>query len=341
MFSFRFASVVCIILMLTSFCHAGLIGKSYSDGKVTEIMQVDGGGDFRCRISGKSMLAGARLRVHVRGINSLSDAVMAKTFVETAFKNAKKIELTNIRLRNYYRVIADVEIDGKGLADLLVKQGFAKAIKTPPITTDAKKRLAAKTYAAKSPRSGAAVSIGRKTLSARKTIATNSQITNSLKNSPVSLSGEGFSKDTTFEDAIDKIRNSVRPALPIVVLWPEIKRNCFVEPDTPIGFDWNGKISIKRGLDLLLMSVAQRDGEKLQYYVDGGIVTIASTKVKFNRNVMRVYNVAELTAASQMMNQRQGYGNNNRNRNNGNRDNSRSNRSRRSSRNNRRSYSGR
>ena len=168
----------------------------------------------------------------------------------------------------------------------------------------------------------------------------------------------------TFEEAIDQIRNSVRPELPMVVLWPEIERNCFVQRDTPIGIEWNGKISIKKCLDLLLMGVAQSDGVGLQYYVDGGIVTIASKNAKLAKREIRVYNIAELTAASSMMNQGRygnqgGYGNqgNYGNRGNygnqgnygnlgnygnqgsygnyGNRRNNRSNRSNRSNRNNR------
>ena len=80
MLSSRFLLVVCIILLLTSFCHAGLIGKSYPDGKVTEILKIDGGGDFRCKISGKSLIAGAALRVHTRGINCPKNNVAAKAF---------------------------------------------------------------------------------------------------------------------------------------------------------------------------------------------------------------------------------------------------------------------
>lgn len=344
MLSSRFLLVVCIILLLTSFCHAGLIGRSYPDGKVTEITKVDGGGDFRCRISGKSLIAGARLRVHVRGTNCSKDNSQAKAFLETAFKEAKVVRLTNVRLRNYFRVIADVEIDGKNLADQLVKQGFTKPVKSVALDTGAIKTASylsrSKTYAASTTRPTGTRSIGRKVMAARKNALTNSQITNSMKSSPVVLSGKGFRPDMTFEEAIDQIRNSFSPALPIVVLWPEIERSCFVERDTPIGIEWNGNITVKKGLELLLMSVAQRDGVGLQYYVDGGIVTIASNNIKFNKPVLRVYNVAELTSISSAMNQgygnqgrygnRGGYGNQGRY---GNSRNNRNNRNNRSSRN--------
>jgi len=311
MLSSRFLLVVCIILLLTSFCHAGLIGRSYPDGKVTEITKVDGGGDFRCRISGKSLIAGAALRVHVRDTNCSKDSSEAKAFLETAFKEAKVIRLTNVRLRNYFRVIADVEIDGKNLADQLVKQGFTKSVKPAALDTGAIKTTSylyrGKTTATKTTRSTGTRSIGRKVMTARKNAMTNSKITNSMKSSPVVLGGKGFRPDMTFEEAIDQIRNSFNPALPIVVLWPEIERSCFVERDTPIGIEWNGKITVKKGLELLLMSVVPSDGVGLQYYVDGGIVTIASNNIKFDKPVLRAYNVAELTSVSPAMNQ--GYGN--------------------------------
>ncbi|MCF7955320.1 MAG: hypothetical protein K9M75_05925 [Phycisphaerae bacterium] len=307
----RFLPVICIVLLLASFCHASLIGSSYPGGKVTEITKVDGGGDFRCRISGKSLIAGARLKVHVRGADSISNADAAKAFTEAAFKQAKVIRLTNVRLRNYFRVIADVEIDGKNLADELVKQDLTKSVKPAALDTGAIKTTSylprTKLSDAGSTRQIGTKSIGRTVMAARKKHMTNSQITNSMKSSPVVLGGEGFKPDMTFEEAIEQIRNSFSPELPIVVLWPEIERNCFVERDTPIGIEWNGKITAKKGLELLLMSVAQSRGPGLQYYVDGGIVTIASNNLKLDKRVLRVYNVAELTSVSPTMNR--GYGN--------------------------------
>jgi hypothetical protein len=315
MFSSRYLIVVFVYVFFNSLCPAGLIGRSYPDGKVTEIIQVDDGANFRCRISGKSLIAGPALRVHVRGINSLKDKTLSKSFVETAFKDARNIRLTNVRLRNYFRIIADVAIDGNDLAGELIKQGFAKTAKVPPPSsvetkTAAYSKMRSERLNGKTVRPGETGNFDKKTTRKNSPGSSTLRISDSLKNSPRSLGGQSFHRDMTFEEAIDQIRHSVDPPLPIVVLWPEIERNCHVQRDTPIGIEWNGKITIKKGLDILLMAVARRNASRLQYYVDGGLITIASTKVNFNKRVMRVYNVAELTAALPQMNySRGGYGN--------------------------------
>lgn len=298
--------LICTVLLLPCFCYGGLIGKTYPDGKVTKILKVDSGGEFRCKISGRSLIAGASLRVHTRGINCHKDNAEAKAYLENAIKQAKSIRLKNIRLRNYFRVIADVEIDGKDLAGELVKLGHAKPLKKSTLNTNAvrtsdylKKN---KTVTKTKTRPLAAKTSDNKT-TARTADTKDSQIKNAINNNQLVLGGKGFYPEMTFEDAIDQVRNSVKPELPIVVLWPDLERNCFVHRDTPIGIEWNGKIAIRKALDILLMGVAQTDGLKLQYYVDGGIITVASTKIKLAKKEMRVYNVAELTAASAMMNQ--------------------------------------
>jgi hypothetical protein len=337
MLSSRHLLIVCFAVFLSSPTFAAPIGRVHPDGKVTEIIQVESGSDFRCRISGKSLIAGAPLRVHIRGIDSLPDTKSAKVFLETTFKQAKKIRLTNVRLRNYFRVIADVQIDQDNLADKLIKKGLARKITIPAINPDA---LKGKATPPTIPIPGIGkISIKKSPLAySPKTIRFN--LKNSLNDIPIDLRGNAFHPDMTFEDAIDQIRYSVKPALPIVVLWPEIERNSFVRRDTPIGIEWNGKISVKKGLDILLRSVAQKGGHKLQYNVDGGIITVASTKTKLSKPVLKVYDISEL-ASSPFMDRIQGrYGNNrnNRNRRNGN---PRSNRSTRNNRNRSNSFKGR
>ena len=320
MFSSRFLIVICIIVSVTSLCPASLIGKSFPDANVTEVSKIYTGGEFRCRISGTSLIAGAALRVKARGTDCSRDNAEAIAFLEKTVKQAKKIRLTNVRLRNYFRVIADIEVDGKSLCDKLVEKGFTKPVETaagPAVVKRPSYLFVSGTTRGKTAESKSTKIAGGKAAATGKTAVTNSQITSSMKNSSPALQGKGFHPEMTFEEAIEQIRNSFSPPLPIVVLWPEIETSCLIDRDTPIGIEWNGKISVKKGLELLLMSVAPSNGVGLQYYVDGGIITIASKNINFNKPVLRVYNVAELTNVSPAMNRGYGYGSQGRYGNNG------------------------
>lgn len=50
---------------------------------------------------------------------------IAKTSVAKLLKNAKKIDLVNIKRGKYFRIVADVQIDGKSLTSMLLEQKLA------------------------------------------------------------------------------------------------------------------------------------------------------------------------------------------------------------------------
>jgi endonuclease YncB( thermonuclease family) len=51
----------------------------------------------------------------------------AKRLIENLLKTAKRIDLKNVDRDKYFRVLADVEIDGKSLKDYLLKNNLAYA----------------------------------------------------------------------------------------------------------------------------------------------------------------------------------------------------------------------
>ena len=53
-------------------------------------------------------------------------ARLAKQFTVHALRSAKTIELRNIQRGKYFRILADVFVDGKNLADSLIKAGHAR-----------------------------------------------------------------------------------------------------------------------------------------------------------------------------------------------------------------------
>ena len=52
-------------------------------------------------------------------------AISAKLFVQNELMFAKRIDLLNIKRGKYFRIVADVEVDGKDIGKLLLDKGFA------------------------------------------------------------------------------------------------------------------------------------------------------------------------------------------------------------------------
>ncbi len=82
-------------------------------------------------------LIGEKINIRVKGVDTpeirtknsceKSKARNAKKLVENLLKNANKIDLENIERGKYFRIVADVMIDGKSLTDYLLKNGLAYA----------------------------------------------------------------------------------------------------------------------------------------------------------------------------------------------------------------------
>lgn len=106
-----------------------------------------------------------------------------------------------------------------------------------------------------------------------------------------------LTRQTSFGDAIEILRNSTRPALNIVVLWKEIGENAGVYRETPIGFDGPPGLRVRQYLDLLVTSLSAGASAKLGYVVRSGVVIIGTTDaLPVSPNVTRVYDVSDLVA---------------------------------------------
>lgn len=54
-------------------------------------------------------------------------AIQAREFVRATLSKSKKIELRNLEPDKHFRLLAEVWVDGKPLADLVIKEGLARA----------------------------------------------------------------------------------------------------------------------------------------------------------------------------------------------------------------------
>jgi Flp pilus assembly secretin CpaC/tetratricopeptide (TPR) repeat protein len=99
--------------------------------------------------------------------------------------------------------------------------------------------------------------------------------------------------DMPFTDAIEELKNSVEPALKIIVLWRDLSDTAGIEPQTAINMDGLPAIRLGTGLENLLQAVSGGFAD-LDYIVQNGVITIATVDSLPSKLVTRVYPVADL-----------------------------------------------
>lgn len=123
---------VLILLIVFSGLHAK---DSYGRFKVNKVIRVYDGDTFFADINSVHPIIGDTIGIRIDNINTpeirgsseceKAAAHKAKAFVQKKLKNAKKIELRNIKRGKYFRIVADVYIDGINLGDLIISEGLA------------------------------------------------------------------------------------------------------------------------------------------------------------------------------------------------------------------------
>jgi len=82
-------------------------------------------------------LLGLRIPVRVRGIDTdemrdkTKSALDAQIYVHGILSRAKRIDLMNAGRCKYFRILADVIVDGVSIAELIIKKGYSKRVEYP------------------------------------------------------------------------------------------------------------------------------------------------------------------------------------------------------------------
>ena len=128
-----------ILLLLGLFllcgCSTPQSEQRYPDVKVSRLLRVIDGDTFRCDIDEHSAIAGKNISIRLRGINTpelrsrkpeeRKSASLEKQRLSGLLNNARVIELRNIDRDKYFRIDADVYIDGEPLLPKLNQQYLA------------------------------------------------------------------------------------------------------------------------------------------------------------------------------------------------------------------------
>jgi len=126
------------ISILSVALHAESISdKVYGSAVVSEVTSVYDGDTFRVNLEGYPELIGYRIGIRINGIDTPEMrgqcpkekelARQAKMFSVQQLRSAKVIELKNMKRGKYFRIVADVFVDGRDLAQMLIDHNLAVA----------------------------------------------------------------------------------------------------------------------------------------------------------------------------------------------------------------------
>lgn len=128
--------VLLAFLFLPPNLLAGIKDKTYGNAVVTEVTSIYDGDTFRANLKDYPPIVGERMGIRIYGIDTpeMKDkrprvkelAQKAKQFAVKRLREGKNIVLKNIRRGKYFRIVAEVWIDGISLGDELIKAGLAK-----------------------------------------------------------------------------------------------------------------------------------------------------------------------------------------------------------------------
>ena len=103
----------------------------------------------------------------------------------------------------------------------------------------------------------------------------------------------GWTRDTTFGQAIDDLKNSVDPPLRLIVLWRDLYDNAGIDRQTPIMMDGISDVPLRAALGSLLMAVTGSPGQ-IGCVIDGGVITVGTKDSLREKWDTRVYDISDL-----------------------------------------------
>lgn len=124
--------IIIFLLFLISLLQAK---DTYGAIKVSEILSVYDGDTFKVNISDYPPIVGENISIRINGIDTPEIktkckkekllAQKAKKLNILMLQNAREIQLLNIKRGKYFRIIADVFVDGVSVGETLIKHNLA------------------------------------------------------------------------------------------------------------------------------------------------------------------------------------------------------------------------
>jgi endonuclease YncB( thermonuclease family) len=123
-----------LLVLVSSLVQAA--DKQFGNVFVSEVTSIYDADTFRVNIKGWPDIIGKHMSIRVLGVDApeirgkcdaeKKAARLAKQFTVNALRSAKLIELKNIKRGKYFRILAEVYIDGENLAEALIRAKQAR-----------------------------------------------------------------------------------------------------------------------------------------------------------------------------------------------------------------------
>ncbi|MFW2331249.1 MAG: thermonuclease family protein [Nitrospinota bacterium] len=111
------------------------IEQQYQSVNVSKVLSVYDGDTFRANIDQWPPIIGKNIAIRLNGIDTAEIngrckferelAIKARNFVRRKLINAEKIELTNLKRGKYFRIVANVWVDGSNLSEQILANKLA------------------------------------------------------------------------------------------------------------------------------------------------------------------------------------------------------------------------
>jgi micrococcal nuclease len=130
-----FVKKLVFIILTFSLLPSHSIAKSFGDYQGAIYVRNYDGDTITFNLLGLHPIIGEKISIRVNGIDTPEirgkcekekyDAKQAKDMVSDILKDAERITLKNMERGKYFRIAADVFVDGENLADMLIEAGMA------------------------------------------------------------------------------------------------------------------------------------------------------------------------------------------------------------------------
>ena len=124
-----------ILITILSFLLNAQAAPQYGTVTVSKVISVYDGDTFRVNIASLPPIVGKNIAIRVNGVDTpeirgkcqyeKNLALKARDFVRGKLANAKEIKLTNLQRGKYFRVVANVLVDGVSLEQELLDNKLA------------------------------------------------------------------------------------------------------------------------------------------------------------------------------------------------------------------------
>ncbi|SFP61660.1 thermonuclease family protein [Hydrogenimonas thermophila] len=131
----KITKILLLFLLSPSLFAGSINNKNFGNVRVTEVTSIYDGDTFRVNIAEYPSIIGERIPIRINGIDTpelrgkcKQEKILArkaKQVTVNILRNAKVIELRNMHRGKYFRIVADVYVDGKSVAKELVKRDLA------------------------------------------------------------------------------------------------------------------------------------------------------------------------------------------------------------------------